>query len=459
MQQNEITPNTHKLIESTARNLLHELELSSSGGIEAWSLEEGTAFYEHSILTYPYEFTNTLKVEAYNFQNEDGEGFILKSNKVNFSNVQPLALKAHVMIRSQEECSLPLYPMAYLHPGNFLYPQEGRGFLKIRLRYYTSFGDYIDEKVYNLNVVRGEFYHFDEIIEVTEYPLTATKLELWFDYGLMYPGIQAEMLVYLPNVNQVGVITSDIMGFGDNFREGKGIREGDVYRVQWQENVNLDKGAFLMSFIPTSNGSCTLFDTGNVKCTYDGQFNFETDCDTLQTPAMSLKWLDSCIALLNTPPTVPMPGDRYLISGFPTGDWIHNKNDIAEFNGTDWTFTSPNTGESIKSGTKLLVWNGTAWLGNSCWEEGTVTVACCYGGDTTEDERKIYINGFELVSDNDFVALTTMNDFMHVGCDTERGGQINAEIITFSIIPIYEPHRHRKMETTAYILSQVGHQN
>ena len=44
---------------------------------------------------------------------------------------------------------------------------------------------------------------------------------------------------------------------------------------------------------------------------------------------------------LATPPASPSIGDRYLIPSSPTGDWSGHADDIAQWNGTTWDFTSP----------------------------------------------------------------------------------------------------------------------
>jgi len=44
---------------------------------------------------------------------------------------------------------------------------------------------------------------------------------------------------------------------------------------------------------------------------------------------------------LSTPPTSPSVGDRYIVASGATGDWSGHENDIAEWNGSSWEFTSP----------------------------------------------------------------------------------------------------------------------
>lgn len=70
------------------------------------------------------------------------------------------------------------------------------------------------------------------------------------------------------------------------------------------------------------------------------------------------------ISQINTPPGGPSVGDRYLIDTTPTGAWLANANNIAEWNGASWDFTAPITSYFVYV-TSILVtyrFNGTLWI-------------------------------------------------------------------------------------------------
>lgn len=43
---------------------------------------------------------------------------------------------------------------------------------------------------------------------------------------------------------------------------------------------------------------------------------------------------------LSAPPDDPSKGDRYIVGASPTGDWAGHADDIAEWNGSAWIFTT-----------------------------------------------------------------------------------------------------------------------
>jgi len=77
----------------------------------------------------------------------------------------------------------------------------------------------------------------------------------------------------------------------------------------------------------------------------------------------NLDWQDSAINFQNTPPGSPSIGDRYVVvSG--TGVWSGHDDDVAEWNGSSWDFTTPNEGFALwdETGDRLMTYNGTAWV-------------------------------------------------------------------------------------------------
>ncbi|GAI64491.1 unnamed protein product, partial [marine sediment metagenome] len=86
--------------------------------------------------------------------------------------------------------------------------------------------------------------------------------------------------------------------------------------------------------------------------------------DFVESLVQGLDWQQSVLSELDTPPGTPATGDRYLVIATATGDWVGHEDDIAEWNGTSWDFTTPNEGFAvwIEDTTVQKVWNGTAWV-------------------------------------------------------------------------------------------------
>jgi hypothetical protein len=100
------------------------------------------------------------------------------------------------------------------------------------------------------------------------------------------------------------------------------------------------------------------------------------DGQTLQFDATSQLWknvsqssptqtdLDPVINVLNTPPVSPNVGDRYRIGTSPNGIWVGQNNNIAEWNGTSWIFTTPVVDNIVfqTATATTFRFNGTSWL-------------------------------------------------------------------------------------------------
>jgi len=68
----------------------------------------------------------------------------------------------------------------------------------------------------------------------------------------------------------------------------------------------------------------------------------------LQVPVLSqYEWQKSVKTILSTPPQFPLKGDRYIIGVNSVGSWINKYDQIAEYNGIDWTFIIPFLGMMI----------------------------------------------------------------------------------------------------------------
>ena len=74
--------------------------------------------------------------------------------------------------------------------------------------------------------------------------------------------------------------------------------------------------------------------------------------------------LDPVISQTNTPPGSPATGDRYLVGTSPTGAWAFNANDIAEWNGASWSYTTPVLDDVVYITTTLttLRFDAISWV-------------------------------------------------------------------------------------------------
>lgn len=78
-----------------------------------------------------------------------------------------------------------------------------------------------------------------------------------------------------------------------------------------------------------------------------------------------IDWQDSVIDKdLTAPPGSPTTGDRYIVGGSATGDWATHDDDIAEYNGATWDFTTPNEGFAtwVEDEDVIYIYNGSAWV-------------------------------------------------------------------------------------------------
>lgn len=86
--------------------------------------------------------------------------------------------------------------------------------------------------------------------------------------------------------------------------------------------------------------------------------------DFVESLVQGLDWQASVLDELADPPGSPAEVDRYLVIATATGDWAGQEDDIAEYNGSAWDFTSPDTGMAVwvEDVGRQKVYNGTAWV-------------------------------------------------------------------------------------------------
>ena len=89
-----------------------------------------------------------------------------------------------------------------------------------------------------------------------------------------------------------------------------------------------------------------------------------TNKDYIDSKVQGLDWQHSVLDELADPPGSPQEGDRYLIIAIASGAWAGHEDDIAEYNGSTWDFTSPNKGMAvyIEDVGKQKNYNGSAWV-------------------------------------------------------------------------------------------------
>ena len=73
-----------------------------------------------------------------------------------------------------------------------------------------------------------------------------------------------------------------------------------------------------------------------------------------------LTWKESVVNLVSTAPSSPAAGSRYIL----TASWGGGStNQIATYNGSSWTFTTPSNRDAVFATTPSngYVYNGTTW--------------------------------------------------------------------------------------------------
>lgn len=84
----------------------------------------------------------------------------------------------------------------------------------------------------------------------------------------------------------------------------------------------------------------------------------------------ALKVLDAIVQMsvadrdLNTPPSLPTNGDRYIVGAASAGEWVGKNNQIAVYTDNIWAFYPPQSGWLvwIQDESKLYVWDGASWV-------------------------------------------------------------------------------------------------
>jgi hypothetical protein len=95
----------------------------------------------------------------------------------------------------------------------------------------------------------------------------------------------------------------------------------------------------------------------------------------------------------NTPPISPNTGDVYLVGTVPTGAWVGQAKDIAEWNGSAWVFTDGVQGDFLYNATTAL----TYIFRSGNWVQ-TTGIPALNNGNTTSSGLKIGTNNARSLS-------------------------------------------------------------
>jgi len=79
----------------------------------------------------------------------------------------------------------------------------------------------------------------------------------------------------------------------------------------------------------------------------------------------ALDWQESVLDKdLSTPPGAPTTGDRYIVAAPGADGWAGHDNDIAEYDGTNWDFYTPDAGTAtyVEDEEVIYLYTGSAWV-------------------------------------------------------------------------------------------------
>lgn len=92
--------------------------------------------------------------------------------------------------------------------------------------------------------------------------------------------------------------------------------------------------------------------------------SLNTAINNLSSLIQNFEWQESVVDKLATPPGSPATGARYLVIATATGDWAGKEDQIAEWNGSAWVFTTPTIGTYLSVDDEndgLYLYTGSDW--------------------------------------------------------------------------------------------------
>ncbi len=111
-------------------------------------------------------------------------------------------------------------------------------------------------------------------------------------------------------------------------------------------------------------GSQIVTSVANPSVATDGANKAYVDAE-IATLTAGLDWQNDVLDRdLTAPPGGESPGDRYIVASVASGAWTGQEDDIAEWNGSAWIFTTPSaaTRTHVIDEVKDVRWNGSAWV-------------------------------------------------------------------------------------------------
>jgi hypothetical protein len=145
------------------------------------------------------------------------------------------------------------------------------------------------------------------------------------------------------------------------------------------------------------NGS-NITNVGGVGATYNAaSVNFVTD--QINQKLQGLDWQESVLDKdLVTAPISPTTGDRYIIAGIGGGWSTGTINDIAEWDGTAWIFSTPNEGFAtrVMDENKQYIHDGVSW---GLWD-ATVDHGVLIGLGDDDHTQYLLVSGSRAMTGN-----------------------------------------------------------
>ena len=160
-----------------------------------------------------------------------------------------------------------------------------------------------------------------------------------------------------------GNITADLTGNADTATALETARNFSLTGDATATAVSFDgTGDVALSVTVDKVDNCDVNDSGT---TTSDLWTASKITSEIQSNVNGVSWQEPVEDKdLTAPPGSPVAGDRYIVGASATGDWSGHDYDIAEYNGSAWSFFTDVEGLAcyVKDEDKLYTNNGTAWV-------------------------------------------------------------------------------------------------